>query len=1460
MDAASRSLLPGTGRAGSASAGSGRIAGRRRISSGSAGLEGRTAFAFVLVVLALLSPSVTNGATFVVGTGSGSGGTCPDGGGDSTCTLPAALAASEANNNYDCTGGGVGSGTRDTITFEGGLTSVDLSGIVLSFNEGGVTVDGAGTVTLTKVGGSDAFDINSCANRLEELTITGSGTNVDVDGDANSFCDNTWGGASGGPSGSTGIDIDGAGNVFGTSSIFADHRDCATGNILDASSVNDGIDVAGDANIVNGNTIDDAGQDAIEMSGGTLHSVSFNVINNPGQSGIETSSNAVFIIANTIDGAGDAGIFMSSAFGVLVDGNTVINGLDHGILMGSQSDRTLVFDNIVGTVGNGNAGSGIDTNNASRTCIQGNIITDNGGSGIHIDALTEDAIVGHEPAPLAICALPDPGSLPPGVVVGPPDNGEPNVATLNNIGVQVGGGTGTQGIRVSRNSTFANTGLGIDNGGDGPDGNDFADGVTLDTHDDDDNGPNLRQNSPQDLAADIATGPTGSLAGCSGYAAGDLLIEFSVFSAGNSSGDPTSPSCSGGNNCSDYDLTIEFFKADADGQEGQTWLAEVTYDNLDAGTVVCVNLGPANALGLSGSEVVSVGDVLVASAIDTTYHTSEFSAGVTTTPVTLGSFEATRRGDVVRFEWTTAAEMGNVGFDLWVRGPVGWMKVNPQLIPSRVIDSSAPQFYVYEASVEGDSFRLEDVDLMGTRTSHGPFQEGRSYGSRAMPRRIDWAPIQEEHQWKRSARLEALSERWSSLTEGGRGTEATYPTYELLVSEDGLHRVTYEDLAAAGLDLAGVPVGEIALTRRAVPVKIRVHGPGETFGAGGFIDFLGEASKTLYTDTEVYRLTVDATKALRMLNVGGEPSGSSPTWYPETVEIDNDLIYDRASPTGEPWIDSRLVSVNGVPASKDFVFEVDYLVPGIHPGFLEVDLYGGSWFNHKGAPDHHMILELNGVEVADEVFNGLSRFDTRFRLPAGALQEGTNTFTLSAIADLGYLADVIALNTYGASYARAPVARSDRLEFTAKGSSMRVSGFNSDQIVAYASLGDAVVWLMNVNVSTEGTSYEAHFRGHPNKRVNFSVSAVDAIPTPGIQPARPYTDITSGPADYLILTHADFESDLGAVVSAREALGLTVETVVVDDVYAQFSHGNFDAAAIRTYLGTIADAWGLEYVLFVGGDTTDYLGQVSSSISFIPTIYVPTHPVVQYTPSDPAMTDWDGDGIPNLAHGRLPVRNSEELATVIQKILDYPTAGHAGSLVFAADNPDRGTSFSAISESFAATAAGSWTIHRAYLSDAEAATVAAANATLTSAINGGAAMVNFLGHSSFSVWTFDGLFDTGDAAVLTNFGQPTIVTQWGCWNTYHVDPDYDTMSHILMLDGAHGAAAALGASTLTTVFGDQSLGPRVLQKIISEGMPIGKAVQEAKQEIAGTEALIDVIYGWTLLGDPAMTVLGPGGS
>ena len=81
---------------------------------------------------------------------------------------------------------------------------------------------------------------------------------------------------------------------------------------------------------------------------------------------------------------------------------------------------------------------------------------------------------------------------------------------------------------------------------------------------------------------------------------------------------------------------------------------------------------------------------------------------------------------------------------------------------------------------------------------------------------------------------------------------------------------------------------------------------------------------------------------------------------------------------------------------------------------------------------------------------------------------------------------------------------------------------------------------------------------------------------------------------------------------------------------------------------------GTDYFLLVGGDSYDYLNYLgTNSLSFIPSLYVQTHNLVRYSPADPLLTDIDSDGIPDAAIGRLPVRSSAELASIVHKTLAY---------------------------------------------------------------------------------------------------------------------------------------------------------------------------------------------------------------
>ena len=65
-----------------------------------------------------------------------------------------------------------------------------------------------------------------------------------------------------------------------------------------------------------------------------------------------------------------------------------------------------------------------------------------------------------------------------------------------------------------------------------------------------------------------------------------------------------------------------------------------------------------------------------------------------------------------------------------------------------------------------------------------------------------------------------------------------------------------------------------------------------------------------------------------------------------------------------------------------------------------------------------------------------------------------------------------------------------------------------------------------------------------------------------------------------------------------------------------------------------------------------------------------------------------------------------------------------------------------------------------------------------------------------------------------------------------------------LFSGDQGAAAVLGASTLTDSSSEELLGTLLTPRLVTPGMTIGQAVQDAKSELAQTHPeLLDVTAG-----------------
>ncbi|MBN1400969.1 MAG: hypothetical protein JXA74_09030 [Anaerolineae bacterium] len=849
---------------------------------------------------------------------------------------------------------------------------------------------------------------------------------------------------------------------------------------------------------------------------------------------------------------------------------------------------------------------------------------------------------------------------------------------------------------------------------------------------------------------------------------------------------------------------------------------------------------------------------------------------VTTSSVSLAYFRATREGALTRLEWSTTTEVGNLGFWLYVETAHGRQRINAELVLSWAVDSLERLDYAYEAmGLRDELFWLEDVDVRGQVELHGPFKLGEVYGLRADAETVDWEAVLAEHERKVEQRrdeqtvqprpVEAMPPAESSyrplvpmdghtvmLPLVGRGWGETPPPVSLSVNRTGLYRVTYEQLNSQGLSYAGVQADQIALTNRGESVPIYVHAAGGTFGPGGYIELYGEALDTLYTDTNVYTLLADEGLAERVATDATPPAGAAAPFYGETELVDRNNAYFYTAPGDDPWFDAKL-QVATTPLNEERTLNVDHYLADAAPATLMVDLWGVTAWPTVN-PDHHVKLTFNGQVVAEEWFDGIERRIIQVTLPAGLLHEGANTLVINLPADTGVAAELIYLNSYAVTYPRAFAARDGGLTFTATGAAFQVEGLPSSEVVVYRLQGEAVTRLSGLQVAGAPGAHSVTFAGDAVE-ATYAVASAEAIMTPDMRPA-PTADITAGTAQYLVISHPDFVAGLEPLAAARRSQGWDVRIVDVEAVYPAFGYGIFDPQAIRSYIAYAASHMATEYVLLVGADTYDYRGYMQPrSISFIPTFYVQTSAQVRFTPADPLLADIDGDEVPDLPIGRLPVRTAADLDVVIAKTLSYDVKTYLQSGFFTADNANENEvqgMYADQSDAMIAQLPVGWAVQTAYLDEM---LVADARAAMLAAINDGVTLTSYVGHSSLDRLAFESLLHLSHVPLLTNLERPTLMALFGCWNTYYVQPTSDSLGQKLILSTAGGAAAVMGSTLLGETNIEAALGLALMPRLAQPNQPIGLAIQQARAEMVAAEPwLARPLLGWTLLGDPTLTL------
>jgi hypothetical protein len=433
------------------------------------------------------------------------------------------------------------------------------------------------------------------------------------------------------------------------------------------------------------------------------------------------------------------------------------------------------------------------------------------------------------------------------------------------------------------------------------------------------------------------------------------------------------------------------------------------------------------------------------------------------------------------------------------------------------------------------------------------------------------------------------------------------------------------------------------------------------------------------------------------------------------------------------------------------------------------------------------------------------------------------------------------------SYRHTFDADSDALKFTAQaGEAVTVQGFSSGAIRVFDITDANNVEELTGKIEEAkagGSAVTVAAQGSGEHLLLALTESQTKLPT-RIRAAHPSTIEQN--AELLIITASDFFPALEPLKKQRQTDGYQTALIDVEDIYDAYSFGNKSPQAIRDFLAYAKANWKVKprFVLLAGDasyDARNYLGFGDTDI--VPTKLLDT--AFLETASDDWFSDFNNDGIAEIATGRLPFHSLSEATVMVAKTLRYGAAKSANAALLVSDTND-GFDFEQAAAQLRALLPGrikAEDLKRGQL-DAETA-----KRNLFAAIERGETLVNYNGHGSVNLWR-GGLLTADEARTMENQQLPLFVLM-NCLNGYYVDAGGESLGEALLKAEQGGAAAVWASAGLTEPQAQIVLNQELYRALFQKrGMTLGEAIQQAKA--ATSDA--DLRRTWILLGDPTLRI------
>lgn len=516
--------------------------------------------------------------------------------------------------------------------------------------------------------------------------------------------------------------------------------------------------------------------------------------------------------------------------------------------------------------------------------------------------------------------------------------------------------------------------------------------------------------------------------------------------------------------------------------------------------------------------------------------------------------------------------------------------------------------------------------------------------------------------------------------------------YKFPISEQGIYRISYQDLINSALPISTVNPTDIQLYARGKEVPIYVHGEADgTFNPNDFIEFYAEGNDgwldsvfykgksnqpnpyySLINDTIYYFLTWNSTPTVTPKRYQIENStdfgnyfAASYVWKQQlhaytTNYYDGEILPSQATDPEYVSSEGYMSGVQTLGTTKNFSLQTPNRYSSGPFVEFEMKISGQSNWQGQNNGDHHIQVQI-GNQTIDKVFEGYELVDIKQTFSPAEIVGGNNVVQIRSIDDRNSAVDRTAIPYMKIMYPHTMSFRNQEIfEFYVQDNTTQNKSYL--EILFFQGGSAPVLYdLTNhkrIRVVQGLNDYKTLIPNGGNRKRCFisaesQIKSINTLTAVG-QNAK-FIDYASQITDtsFLIITHPKLFVEASRYASYRQSKGMRSLIANVEELYDQFSFGiNKNPLAIRNFVAFGYDQWNFppSHLFLLGKSVSAKIHRKNASAykeNLVPTF------------GNPAADNLITVGIkqntlePLIPQGRLSAKNAANVNAYLDKVIEY---------------------------------------------------------------------------------------------------------------------------------------------------------------------------------------------------------------